>query len=278
MNINKEVMEQEARSFLSVLFTLPEVEKVQIKDIFILSIYDNTNIRKGLDECYHDKYSDVDINVYLRLHPNDYYDETPIYKKHFSRLGIQDRIFGIVFQERIDDKEGMRICLNNGVRIDFSCFCRCDETIELLNYVQTAVEEDKKLACRYDLKKSDWFWFVAVQALGKLMRKDYLISSHLAHMLIMEGLVTQMIIRDNQYNTNFHRYGYSEQLEYLKVDMNYVNEFKIHNDETHNHITELLYRAVVSYDKSILRLNDRYVSRSELFLEIWREYIKLEAY
>ncbi|GFZ34588.1 hypothetical protein CSC2_51140 [Clostridium zeae] len=277
MNINKKVMEQETRSFLSVLFTLPEVEKVQIKDVFILTMDDNSNIKRGLEQCYHDKYSDVDINVYIRLHQDDYYGETPIYKKYFSRLGIQDRILGIVFQERNDDKEGMRICLNNGVRIDFSCFCRCDETAKSLKYGQTTTEnseEEEKLKCKYDLEKADWFWFVAVQALGKLMRKDYLISSHLAHMLIMEGLVAQMLIRDNQYNTNFHRFGYSEQLEYLKIDMSYVNEFKINNDETHKHITELLYQAVVSYDELAIKFNNRYVSKLQLFMEIWSEYMK----
>lgn len=41
MEINKEIMQQEAKSFLSVLFTLPEVESVQIKDVFISSIYGN---------------------------------------------------------------------------------------------------------------------------------------------------------------------------------------------------------------------------------------------
>lgn len=274
MNINKEVMEQEARSFLSVLFTLPEVEKVQIKDVFILSMDDNRNIKEGLEQCYHDKYSDVDINVYLRLHSNDYYDETPIYKKYFSRLEIQDRIFGIIFQKRVEDKEGMRICLNNGIRIDFSCFCRCDETAKLLKYTQTSIEDNGKLSYKYDFEKADWFWFVAVQALGKLMRKDYLISSHLAHMLIMESLVAQMLMRDNQYNTNFHRYGYSEKLEYLKVETTYINEFKIHNDETHNHIAELLYEAVVSYDELQMKFSASYVSRLKLFIEIWSEYIK----
>ena len=39
----------------------------------------------------------------------------------------------------------------------------------------------------------------------------------LAHNLIMEVLVAQMIIRDNKYNTNLHIYGYSEKLEYLEV-------------------------------------------------------------
>ena len=49
-----------------------------------------------------------------------------------------------------------------------------------------------------------------MQALGKLLRRDYLIADHLAHMLIMEGLVLQMEMRDAKYGTNIHRYGYGE--------------------------------------------------------------------
>lgn len=278
MEINKEIMQQEAKSFLSVLFTLPEVERVQIKDVFISSIDDCENIMKGLEQCYHDKYSDIDINAYLKLHPNDYNAETPIYKKYFSRLGIKDKIFGIIFQGRINDKEGMRICLKTGIRIDFICICSCDKLAPLLTSEQTSMYEheiqNRNLSLNWDIEKVDWFWFVAVQALGKLMRKDYLISSHLAHTLIMEVLVAQMVMRDNQYNTNFHRYGYSEKLEYLEVDVIGANEFKVSKDETYNHIVELLYQGIMSYDKMILQLNSDYRSRCEIFLEIWKSYIQ----
>lgn len=278
MEINKEIMRQEAKSFLSVLFTLPEVESVQIKNIFISSINDCESIIKGLEQCYHDKYSDIDINAYLKLHPNDYNSETPIYKKYFSRLGIQDKIFGIAFQGRFNDKEVIRICLKTGVRIDFTCICSCNELAPLLTPNQASINENKiqnaSFSLNWDLEKADWFWFVAIQALGKLMRKDYLISSHLAHALIMEVLVAQMVMRDNKYNTNFHRYGYSEKPEYLQVDVTFAKEFKVSNDVTYNHIAELLYQAIVSYDKIILQLNSNYTRRCELFLEIWKSYIE----
>lgn len=278
MEISKEIMQQEAKNFLSVLFTLPEVESVQIKDVFISSINDCENITKGLDQCYHDKYSDIDINAYLKLHPNDYNSEIPIYKKYFSRLGLQDKIFGITFQGRINNKEVIRICLKTGVRIDFTCICSCNEFAPLLTPDQTSIDENKiqtaNFSLNWDLEKADWFWFVAIQALGKLMRKDYLISSHLAHTLIMEVLVAQMVIRDNKYNTNFHRYGHSEKLEYLEVDVTLANEFKISKDVTYNHIVEILYQAIISYDKTILQLNSNYISRCKLFLEIWRSYVK----
>jgi hypothetical protein len=280
MNINKEIMEQEAKIFISTLFTLPEVEKLQIKDVFILSVDDNENLMKGLNQCYHDKYSDVDINVYLKLHPADFEAETPIYRKHFSRLELQDKIFGIAFQERVYNKEGMRICLKTGVRIDFTCFCRSDELAPLLTQSplplveHTGVDKNSTTLAKWNLEKADWFWFVAIQALGKLMRKDYLISSHLAHTLLMEGLVVQMLIRDNKYNTNFHRYGYEEKLEYLQVDVIDSKEFKLPEDATHNHIVDLLYKAVISYDNLVPLLNPKYICRSDIFFDIWRSYIK----
>ena len=37
--------------------------------------------------------------------------------------------------------------------------------------------------------------FIQIQALGKLYRKDYLISSHLANMNCNETLVMQMVLR-----------------------------------------------------------------------------------
>ena len=39
------------------------------------------------------------------------------------------------------------------------------------------------------------FWFIQIQALGKLYRKDYLISSHLANMNCNETLVMQIVLR-----------------------------------------------------------------------------------
>jgi hypothetical protein len=278
MYINKDIMAQQARNFLKVLFMLPEVEKVAIKDVVISSMEDGENIRQGLDLCYHDMYSDVDINAYLKLCPKDYHAETPVYKKHFYRLQLQDGIFGIAFVERVNDKEGMRICLDTGIRIDFTCFCRCDKDAAELPQLQSKDEVKLQSECCYEgkwgLDRANSFWFVAIQALGKLMRKDYLISSHLAHMLIQESLVVQMVMRDNQYNTNFHRYGYSEDLEYLLTEDNDSNIYMHPDDETYNHIVRLLYQAVVSFDRLILQLNRCYISKQTLFFEIWDCYDK----
>lgn len=277
MNINKDIMGMEARKLLSVLFTLPEVEKVAIKDVIITSMEDEENIIKGLDECYHDRYSDVDIVVHIRLHPNDFNSETPIYKKHFRRLKLEENIFGLSFVKRIKDKEGLRICLNSGIRIDFTCFCMQDETVLELPKVENerfkVSKQKDKFWEDWSIEKVDNFWFVSVLALGKLMRKDYLISLHLAHMLTEESLVAQMIIRDNDYNTNFHRYGYEEIIDYLTVAMDGASVFKKGNHDTYNYIVDLLYRSVISYDRLILQLNQSYESRVDIFLKIWESYV-----
>lgn len=126
----------------------------------------------------------------------------------------------------------------------------------------------------WDMEKADSFWFKAILTLGKLMRNDYLISSHLCHMLIMEGLVVQMIMRDNQHNTNFHRYGYRENLEYLTTIPNLPENLKKSEDAVYSHIAELLFSAVITYDRLVFKLNSRYVSRAKVFFEIWRSYLE----
>lgn len=278
--MNKELMKKEAESFLLVLFALPEVEKVKIKDVFISSIDDCENLLKGLNECFHDKYSDIDITAYVKLHPSEYNHVTLFYKEYFWRLGFQDRILGVIFNARDNGVEFMRICLTSGMRFDFACHCRLDEKAPIIGQSSLVFGEEKNKNQQleppngWEMEKVDSFWFIAIQALGKLMRRDYLISSHLGHMLIMEGLVAQMILRNNQYNTNFHRYGYGEKLEYLSDVPPLPKEFMRTDDEGYNHIAELLFSAVISYDSLVPQLNAGYTSRKDVFLAIWRSYME----
>jgi hypothetical protein len=279
MDINKGLMEKEVMSFLFVLFSLPEVKKVQIKDVLISSIDDSENILKVINECFHDKYSDIDITAYVKLHPADYNTVNLFYKKYFCRLGFQDRILGVLFNERNNNVEFMRICLTSGTRIDFSCHCLVDENAPFIERISLNCEEKNEnqqddSINEWDMENVDSFWFKAILALGKLMRNDYLISSHLSHMLIMESLVAQMVMRDNLHNTNFHRYGYRENLEYLTSIPSIPENLKKSEDVVYNHIAELLSSAVIAYDRLVFKLNNRYNSRSEVFFEIWRSYLE----
>ena len=111
-----------------------------------------------------------------------------------------------------------------------------------------------------ELPGADGFWFIAVQALGKLLRRDYLISAHLAHMLLMETLVEQMVRRDEQYGTNFHRYGYGEELDYRKADVTPYADLMA-GDDTFACIAEKLIRAALCREEP------------ECFFSIWRQYL-----
>ena len=113
------------------------------------------------------------------------------------------------------------------------------------------------------------FWFVQVQALTKLYRRDYLISAHLANMNLNDTLVMQMIMRDKKYSTNHHRYGYSKQLEYIQ-DMGKMP----YNapDATFGRIADQLYAAALTYDRLVKYFYPQYQERAGEFKSIWNEY------
>ena len=282
MIINKETMEHGALRFIETLFSLPEIEKVAIKDVIIQSPNDYDNIKKGLALCYHDNLSDVDFNAWLRLNPEDFHGDTPIYKNYFPRLGLENEIFGITFVERIDNescKEGMRICLKSGLRMDFTCFTRCDKNAQSLPKADlrtnTMIHQPQNIWADWDLDKANSFWFTSILALAKLLRHDYLISDHLSHMLLMECLVLQMQDRDNLYQTNFHRYGYAEQIDYKNINISRCKKYMTNQDDTYNHIVQNLCKAVICYDNLVATSNTLYQKRSDIFFNIWDSYLKM---
>jgi hypothetical protein len=60
------------------------------------------------------------------------------------------------------------------------------------------------------------FWFLGITAIVKVMRSDYLISSHLALEMVQQCIVLQMILRDRKKGTNIHRIGERESIEILE--------------------------------------------------------------
>ncbi len=279
MSMNKEIMEQNAKNFLSTLFSLPEIEKVAIKDIVISSGSDTDSIRKGLSLCYHDGLSDVDISIWLCLSPEDFHGSTPLYKKYLPRLGFEHNIFGILFQGRNNNdecKEGLRICLTSGFRIDLTCYARCDLNAAPLPESDLRKTDELKKTQHiwndWDLDHANSFWFTTIHALTKLFRNDYLIADHLTHMLLMEGLVLQMKTRDNTYQTNFHRYGYSESLEYLQIDIAPYEKYWNKKDTTFSHIAQNLCRAVLAYDELVDNASPEYQKKCDQFFTLWEGY------
>lgn len=280
MIINKQTIEEETRGFLKILFSLPEIEKVAIKEVVISSPQDDEHIHKGLDLCYHDRFSDLDLSVVVKVNPIDFYGEMPLYNNFLPRLQLGDKFLGMSFGTRFNlgmHEECLRICLKSGFRMDLVCWIHCDHEALPLPQADRRIRKVNKqegnLWEDWPLEKVEEFWFTAVHALGKLMRKDYLIADHLSHMLLMEGLVIQMQMRDNLQQTTIHRYGFKDDVAYLDVDIQGAQAFMTLEDEVYNRIAEQIYRAVVSYDLLAARANAAYESCLEAFIEIWKAYI-----
>lgn len=267
----------ELTSLLKKIFQLPEVNKVLIRDIEILSLEQSDKIEQAVEECYHDILSDIDLGIHVTLHPEDI-KEGRGYQNSSERIGLsRDNYLGLTFTNDGDLYQMYRVIMKNGVRFDIGFYITKDSSAPIYHIaqeVQEEIKEEGKYWPRWDLRKADFFWFTEVHALAKLMRGDYLISDHLANMLINETLVAQMLERDNQYGINFHRYGHREMLDYfsdLQADeqSDYCIEPK---DETYQHIANKLKAAAVSYDRLIKRLNPSYEERRGIYFEIWKQY------
>ena len=159
--------------------------------------------------------------------------------------------------------ETVRLCLATGYRADIIFEIQWNENVPPLSACENA-------PCP---SPCDAFWFIAVQALGKLLRRDYLIADHLAHMLIMEGLVLQMEMRDAKYGTNIHRYGYGEVPAYQNTD---TEAFAFLFDKTEpagRRTAENLCRAALTYN-ALTGRDSSNESRREIFFALWNCYLQ----
>lgn len=270
MVINKEKVYYELMQLLERVFQLPGVKMVKIRDFEICSLADEDLVRKAVEKCYHDVLSDIDMAIYVTLHPDNirYVKE---YLYDINRIGIERKKYmGLLF---VEEHLMYRIIMKNGMRYDLG-FAIEKDLKALINNIpmrkEIEIKDDGKFWPRWNLEKADAFWFTEIQALAKLYRGDYLIGDHLANMNINETLVAQMIMRDDQYGTNIHRYGHKEILEYLNTGID--NCPFHHKDTTFNMIADKLYFAALAYDTLIYKLNPDYEKRSETFFNIWSEY------
>ena len=127
-----------------------------------------------------------------------------------------------------------------------------NDTAEIIT-LQT--EEDELNNPNWSIENVNRFWFVQIQALGKLYRKDFLISNHLANMNLNETLVQQMVLRDMEHGTNHHRYGYEEQIAY----MSNRNKCPIKTENDYfNIIADKIYCAALTYDELTLLFYPEY--------------------
>lgn len=264
IQINRDYVELSLLRYIDKLLALPEIKGVKLCDVVIKNNeHKETNVKEALSKSYHDCYSDSDINIIVNLPTNS--KITPLeYMMHNSRFEITpDKYLGFI--KNVDSKL-YRIIFKDGTRYDFGFEFRYDE---LFTDVELQNEPERYSNPKWAIERVDEFWFVMVQALGKLYRKDYLISSHLANVNINETLVQQMILRDVYYGTNHHRYGYSEELIYRKYEGQ--NKF-VTGDDTFDMIADKLYAVALAYDELTKQFYPEYEAKSEILSDIWKCY------
>lgn len=249
---------------------LPEIERICVRDVAIFKEDSdeslNSQVHAMIEACYHDCLSDVDVSVEVRL-PSDDHTIMTEYMSRIDRFGFdEENVLGIVF---VEESRMYRIILKNGMRYDFGFSFICDDGALQVHFErqEPAVENP-----HWTLSQINRFWFIQIQALAKLYRKDYLVADHLANMNINETLVQQMILRDIEHGTNYHRYGYQEALCYQKyLDVPFTTDT---GEDAYDIIARKLRSAALTYDELVTAFYPDYQARSQIFFDIWRCYHK----
>ena len=262
ISLSKEIMERSFLDYLGEIFKYPEISCAVVKEIVITRETVAKAGKKALEACFHDKYSDIDMSLKVLLPRNGSVGPEE-YIKRIDRFGVsEDTALGWML---VPENNVYRIIFNNGMRYDLIFEFEYADDVDLILDEQSPVEDN-----------SDWpqdninrFWFIELQALAKLYRKDHLISAHLANMNCNDTLVMQMILRDKEYGTSHHRYGYSEELEYVK-DLGKMPYRK--DDQVFNGIADRIYAAALAYDRLAKCFYPQYRDRSEGFFAIWDWY------
>lgn len=264
IRLDKAYIETSLLRYIDVLLGLPEIKGVKIRGILIQNdSHKEANLKEALRRGYHDCYSDSDIIAVVTLPANG--QMTPSeYIRHPSRFGITpDKYLGFL---KTVDSGIYRIVFKDGTRYDLGFDYIYDDAFQ---EIVLKDEPERYSNSNWPIEKIDEFWFVMIQALGKLYRRDYLISSHLANIGINETLVQQMVNRDIEHGTTHHRYGYSEELVYQKYEG--LCRFTI-GDACFDIIADKLYAAVLAYDELTKGFYPDYETRSEVFFDIWQCY------
>ena len=259
--LSKEKMEESFLKYMEEIFAHPEIVNARVKDIVVTRENLKEAGRQAFEAGFHDIYSDSDLHIKVCL-PKDGSVTPEDYLKRIDRFGVsKDTALGWMF---VAENNVHRIIFKNGMRYDLIFDFEEGDTELLLEPYRSDSENEK-----WPLENINRFWFIQIQALGKLYRKDYLISDHLANTNCNETLVMQMIMRDTKYESNHHRYGYSEELEYSKDFGKCPFQTE---DATFNRIADKLYAAAFTYDRLAKNFYPDYSDRSADFLAIWEAY------
>ena len=262
IDLSKDAMQASFLRYLEELFRLPEVENAKVRGIAIGRESIRDAGMRAFDAGYHDCFSDVDLSVKVCLPKNG--TVTPEeYMARIDRFGVtEDTALGWMF---VPENSMYRIVFRSGMRYDLGFDFEYAGNADLILGEQLERKENDK----WPTANIDRFWFIQVQALGKLYRRDNLIGSHLANMNCNETLVMQMVLRDIEHGTNHHRYGYSEELEYARD----LGKLPYHfEDPTFRRIADHLYAAALTHERLVKNFYPAYRERCDVFFSIWDSY------
>ena len=263
IRLSRESMEANFRKYLETVFEHPEIIRASVRNIVINRENTEDAGKRAFEAGFHDCFSDIDLAVKVCL-PSDGSVTPDQYMKRVDRFRVNsDTALGWCF---VPENKMYRMIFRDGMRYDFGFEFEYADNIKLdLGEQPDAGEQNDN----WPMDNINRFWFVQIQALGKLYRKDYLISSHLANMNCNETLVMQMVLRDLRYGTNHHRYGYAEEPEYVK-NLGKV-PYKT-GDRTFDRIADHLYAAALSCDRLAKEFYPHDPDRSGDFFAIWECY------
>lgn len=213
----------------------------------------------AMDACWHDGYSDVDLLVRLRGNC----PKTAAARLHWlRRIGVtEEQCLGYLAAE---DSGACRVVFRDGFRYDITLEGTggdgCPEEASFCS------DGEHPALPRAAVNR---FWFVQVQALGKLYRQDYLIGRHLAHVQLNETLVLQMVQRDLQRGTNHHRYGNAEAAVYQQHQDKCP--FRT-GDKDFDQIADALCAAACAYDELVTAFYPDETPRTPVLMQLWQRY------
>lgn len=269
MRIDRAAMRSALAGLMRRAEALPEFVEASVRGRRI-SARDSAALDAAVELSWHDALSDLDVKLKLRVAPED----APAYATPAgaARLGFErGELLGLQLGGA-PDAPLYRIARRDGMRFDLALSLCVDAECRALG-LEPEREPERRLDGRFwpclGRAHADEFWFVQVQALGKLLRGDYLIAAHLANCQINETLVMQMRLRDDAAGVNVHRYGGRERPAHLDAAQ---PGFIAARDDVERAIVRRLCAAAGAYDALMPRLSERYEPRSAAFYELWRSY------
>ena len=175
IRLSRESMEEAFVKYLETVFLHPEIIRASVRNIVINRENTEDAGKRAFEAGIHDCFSDIDLAVKVCL-PSDGSVTPDQYMKRVDRFGVNsDTALGWCL---VSENKMYRMIFRDGMRYDFGFEFEYADNIKLDLGEQPDTDEQND---NWPAENINRFWFIEVQALGKLYRKDHLISSHLAN-------------------------------------------------------------------------------------------------